>query len=119
MRIELFKKLCMNFNKEPNEDLYLLFDEQFGEYDPYYFEQAIAYIIKNDNYFPTVARVLEVLKELPSEEIPTEEKKRRMKQMGVSPAWLDMVFEDETELDEEESEDFKNFLESFRRGNNK
>ena len=28
MRIELFKKLCANFNKEPNEDLYILWNDE-------------------------------------------------------------------------------------------
>ncbi len=116
MRIELFKKLCMNFNKEPNEDLYLLWNEKFEEFDPYYLEKAISLIISNDSYFPTIARVLEVLRELPYKEIPTEEKKRRMIAKGINPEWLDKEYEDE--LDEEtenEFADFQNFLEDFRK----
>lgn len=117
MRIELFKQLCMNFGKEPTEELYLLWNETLEEYDPYYVEQAIKSIIKNDKFFPTISRVLEVLKELPYKEIPTEEKKRRMKEKGVEPSWLDKVFEDE-EVDEmtlKEFNDFQNFLEDFRK----
>lgn len=117
MRTELFKQLCMNFGKEPTEELYLLWNETLEEYDPYYVEQAIRSIIKNDKFFPTISRVLEVLKELPYEEIPTEEKIRRMKKMGIEPEWLYKEYEEEL-LDEEtekEFADFQNFLEEFRK----
>lgn len=116
MRIELFKQLCANFNKEPNEDLYLLWNEQLEDYDPYYLEIAIGNIIRNDNFFPTISRVLEELKRIPLEEIPTSEKIRRMKERGIEPEWLDKVFEEEM-LDEEDEgtfNDFQNFIQEFR-----
>lgn len=116
MRIELFKQLCMNFGKEPTEELYLLWNETLEEYDSYYVEQAIKSIIKNDKFFPTISRVLEVLKESPYKEIPTQEKKRRMIEKSICPEWLDKEYEDE--LDEEtekEFNDFQNFLEDFRK----
>mgnify|MGYP003293357869 CR=1 FL=1 len=78
--------------------------------------KTINNIIKTDTYFPTMARILEELKNLPFEEIPTEEKRRRMKEKGVEPSWLDKVFEDE-EVDEmtlKEFDDFKSFIEEFR-----
>lgn len=112
-----FAKLCMNFDKEPNVELYEYWNEMLEDYDPYYVEKAIESIIITDKFFPTYSRILEVLKELPLEEIPTEEKKRRMKEKGVEPSWLDKVFEDE-EVDEmtlKEFNDFQNFLEEFRK----
>ena len=116
MRIELFKKLCANFNKEPNEDLYLLWNDEFNDYDPYYLELAIHNIIRTEKFFPTISRVLEVLKELPYEEIPTEEKIRRMKERGIEPNWLNKAFQYES-VDEETKnifDDFQSFIKCFR-----
>lgn len=115
MKIELFKKLCANFNKEPNEDLYLLWNEEFKDYDPYYLELAVLSIIRNDTYFPTISRVLEVLKNI-SIEIPEEEKERRMKEKGIEPEWLNKEIVNQP-IDEEtkkEYDDFQKFLKEFR-----
>ena len=111
-----FAKLCMNFDKEPNVELYEYWNEMLEDYDPYYVEKAIESIIKTDKFFPTYSRILEVLKELPLEEIPTEEKKRRMKALGIEPEWLDKEYEDE--LDEEtekEFAEFQSFIKEFRK----
>lgn len=118
MNKETFKKLCMSFDKKPNIELYEYWNEMLEEYDPYYVEKAIESIITTDKFFPTYSRILEALRELPYEEIPTEEKKRRMIAKGVKPEWLDKVFEDEEEIDEETEDvfnDFQNFLEEFRK----
>lgn len=88
MRIELYRQICMNFNKEPNEDLYLLWKEELEDYDTYYVEVAIKNIIKKDKYFPTLNRIIEELSNLPALEIPTNEKIKRMKAKGVIPSWL-------------------------------
>ena len=88
MRIELYKKLCANFNKPLDEDLYQLWNEELGDIDSYYVEVAIKNIIKKDTYFPTLNRILEVLKSQPFMEIPQEEKIKRMKAMGIIPNWL-------------------------------
>lgn len=116
MKIELFKKLCLNFNKEPNEDLYLLLNEELEDYDPYYVEVAIRNIIANDKFFPTLNRILEELKNLPPMKIPEEEKIKRMKDKGVIPEWLnkEIVNEPLTEEDEKEHEEFLKFIEEFR-----
>lgn len=115
MKIELFKKLCANFNKEPNEDLYLLWNEEFKDYDPYYLELAVLSIIRNDTYFPTISRVLEILKNI-SIEIPEEENERRMKEKGIEPEWLNKEIVNQP-IDEEtkkEYDDFQKFLKEFR-----
>ena len=117
MNKELFKKLCMNYGKDANKELYELWNDELKDYDPYYLQLAIDNIVKNDKFFPTISRVIEEMKVMPYEEIPDWEKKRRMKEKGVEPEWLDKVFEDE-EVDEEtekEFEDFKSFIEEFRK----
>lgn len=88
MKIELFKKLCANFNKSLDEDLYQLWNEELQDFDSYYVEVAVKNIIKKDNYFPTIKRIMEELNNLPPMEIPVEEKIKRMKEMGVIPSWL-------------------------------
>lgn len=115
MKIELFKKLCANFNKEPNEDLYLLWNEEFKDYDTYYLELAILNIIRNDIYFPTISRVLEVLKNI-SVEIPEEEKEKRMKENGIQSQWIDKEIMDHPidKKTQKEFDDFQMFLKEFR-----
>lgn len=84
-----FAKLCMNYDKEPNEELYELWNEELKDYDNYYVEMAIKNIIANDRYFPTLSKVIEELKNLPPMEISVEEKIKRMKEKGVIPSWLE------------------------------
>lgn len=88
MNKKQFVKLCVNFNKEPNEELYELWCEELEDFGPYYVEVAIKNIMVNDKFFPTLSRVLEELKNLPPMEIPVEEKIKRMKEKGVIPNWL-------------------------------
>lgn len=84
-----FAKLCMNYDKEPNEELYELWNDALKDYDTYYVKVAIKNIISNDRYFPTLSKVLEEIKNLPPMEIPMEEKIKRMKEKGVIPSWLE------------------------------
>lgn len=116
MNKKQFVKLCMNYDKEPNEELYTLWNEMLEKYDPYYVEVGIDNIIKNDKFFPTFSRVLEELKKLPPMEIPEEEKIKRMKDKGVIPEWLnkEIVNEPLTEEDKKEHEEFLKFIEDFR-----
>ena len=116
MNKETFKKLCMNFGKDANKELYELWNEQLEDYDPYFVDIAISNIIRNDKYFPTISRVIDELRNIPFEEIPIEEKKRRMKAKGIEPEWLDKVFEDEEPDDDtiREFEEFKSFIEDLR-----
>lgn len=114
MNKKQFAKLCMNYDKEPNEELYSLWNEMLEDYDSYFVEVAIDNIIKNDKFFPTFSRVLEELKKLPPMEIPEEEKIKRMKDKGVIPEWLNKEIP-ESEI--EEDTDFKKFIEEFRNAN--
>lgn len=84
-----FVKLCMNYDKEPNEELYELWKEELKDYDTYYVEIAIKNITKEDKFFPNLNRILEEIKKLQSLEIPTYEKIKRMKEKGVIPSWLE------------------------------
>ncbi|MBR4672051.1 MAG: hypothetical protein IKO78_02475 [Bacilli bacterium] len=117
MKIDLFRKLCMNFNKEPNEELYLLWNEELEEYDQIYVEEAIKEILSTDRYFPTIARIMEVLKTIKPREFTEEEKTKRMEQRGVIPKWLyqDIKNEPIDKETEKEFEDFNKFIEDFRK----
>ena len=112
MKIDLFKQLCMNYDKVPNEELYILWKNELKDFDPYYIEVAIKNIIARDRYFPTLSKILEELKNVPAMEIPQEVKIKRMKDKGVIPSWLNQnINESEIEVDYE----FKNFIEGFRK----
>ena len=116
MKIDLFRRICMNFNKEPNEELYLLWNDELEDYDPIYVEEAIKEILSTDRYFPTIARVVEVLKKIKPREFTEEEKTKRMEQRGIVPEWVGKEIKNEL-IDEEtqkEHEDFLKFIEDFR-----
>ena len=112
MNKKQFVKLCINFNKEPSEDLFDLWKEALEDYDPYYIELALKNIITNDRYFPTLNRIIEELRNLPCIEIPENEKIKRMKAKGVVPNWLGKNI---TSNEGEEDEEFKTFIEEFRK----
>jgi len=116
MKVELFRKLCMNFNKEPNEELYLLWKEQFDDYDPYYLEIVINNIIANDSYFPTISKVIEEFKKTNCKEIPVKEKERRKKEKNVIPNWLykEIINQPINNEVEKKYNNFNSFLEEFR-----
>lgn len=115
-----FAKLCFNYSKEPNEDLYDLWGYNLRCYDEEEIQKAINIIIANDKYFPTLSRVLEVVKDIVNKEnIEYDEKymKEKMINSGVIPDWLDKPIinkpiDDETK---ETYEDFKKFMEEFRK----
>lgn len=79
-----FAKLCFNFNKEPNEDLYELWEYNLRCYDGEELSRAINIIIANDKYFPTLSRVLEVVKDIVLKEtfIKDESKYKNTKWYG-------------------------------------
>lgn len=116
MNKKLFVKLCMNFDKEPNEELFNLWNEMLEEYDPHYVEIAINNIIKNDKYFPTFSKIMEEINNLPELEIPDEEKIKRMKAKGIIPSWLNKEIKNQN-IDKETEDIFNNFnsfIEDFR-----
>ena len=116
MRIELFRQICMNFNREPSEDVYRLWNEELINYDDLYVEQAFKNILKNEKYFPTLSRVIEEITNLPSIEITEDTKKKRMEKRGIIPQWLrgEVINERMGISDYKTFEDFNDFIEEFR-----
>ena len=115
-----FAKLCFNFNKEPNEDLYELWEYNLRCYDEEELSKAINIIITNDKYFPTLSRVLEVVREIVSKDntiYDDEHKKDKMLKSGIVPKWLDKEIKNQP-IDEETQQEFDNFnkfIEEFRK----
>ena len=93
MKIDLFKKLCANFNREPSEDLYLLWNEKLRIYDDDEIDKTLKIIMSNDIYFPTLSRFKEVMKDVLNEELETFDSEKnvreKMKRLNIHPAWLD------------------------------
>lgn len=113
-----FVKLCFNYNKEPNEDLYELWEHSLRCYDEEEIKEAINIIISQDKFFPTFSRVLEVVKKVVNnEELNCEDNVRKnMSRLNIHPEWLDKDIINQP-IDEEtqnEFDDFQNFLREFR-----
>ena len=115
-----FAKLCFNFNKDPNEDLYELWKDNLRPYDDNEIQKAINTIISTDKYFPTLSRFLEVVKDIVSKEnVDIDDEKyirEKMKKHNIHPEWLDKEIINEP-IDEEtkkEFDDFNKFIEEFR-----
>lgn len=93
MNKKIFKQLCMNFNKEPDKELYELWEYNLRCYDEEEIQQAISKIIANDKYFPTFSRLLQIVKEVVSkEEFDYNNEKHiqeKMKRLDIHPSWLD------------------------------
>ena len=121
MRIETFKKLCANFNREPSEDLYLLWNENLKIYDDEEIEKAVKTILSNDNYFPTLSRFKEVMKEILNNEYENFDSERnvrgKMEKLDIHPSWLDKYITNDP-VDEETEKiynDFNLFIEDYRK----
>ena len=118
MNKQLFKQLCMNYNKEADKDLYELWEYNLRPYDEDEIQKAISVIVAKDKYFPTFSRFLEVVKDIVSKEEFDSEKsvREKMKRLNIHPDWLDKEIINEP-IDEETEDvfnDFNNFLEEFR-----
>ena len=61
MNKKVYLMLCKNYNKEPDRDLFEMWQEQLNEYTEEQVENAINQIIKVDKYMPTLARIIEVI----------------------------------------------------------
>ena len=114
-----FAKLCFNYNKEPNEDLYDLWSYNLRCFDEEEMQKTINRIITTDQYFPTLNRLLEVAKQVVREEnIEYDEKQLGgiFERKGVVPEWYGKEIENEPidEETEKEFKDFQTFLEDFR-----
>lgn len=104
MNKKLFAKLCFNFNKEPNEELFQLWEEQLKDYEPNRIEEVLKTILVNDKYFPTLSRVIELI---------DSDKENDIKQKCIKPEWLGKQIVNE-EIDEETKEQFKDFIEYIK-----
>lgn len=119
MNKQLFKQLCMNYNKEADKDLYELWEYNLRPYDEDEIQKAISVIIAKDKFFPTFSRFLEVVKEVVSKEEFDSEKsvREKMKRLNIKPDWLnnkEITNEPVDKETEEIFEDFNNFIKEFR-----
>ena len=116
MKVELFKKLCANFNREPSEDLYKLWNEELEGLDDYYLDLAIKNIIRTYNYFPKLSDLYNECLKVPNVEIPTEIKTKRMER--VRPLWTSYEVRNKP-IDKEtqqQFDDFQEWLVEFKNG---
>lgn len=116
-----FVKLCFNFSKEPSEELFELWEYNLRCYDEDEIQKAIGIILTQDKYFPTLNRMLEVVKGIvEKEEIIQDDEdaiRKKMKRLNIRPEWLDKEIKSQP-IDEETKEfekEFKNFIEEFRK----
>ncbi len=115
-----FVKLCFNYSKEPNEELYELWNYNLRPYDEEEIRQAINRIIATDRYFPTFSRILESVKEVVARETLESENDvyiiNRAKKFNIKPIWLnkEITNEEIDEKDQKEFDDFKRFINYIR-----
>lgn len=86
-----FAKLCMNYGKEPNEDLFELWEYNLRCYDEKEIKDAVNVIVLNDKYFPSLGRMLEVVKDIVKKEdvyVSEEQKREKMERLNIKPEWL-------------------------------
>ena len=88
MNKKIYKTLCDNFNREINVELYEIWKEELKDYDEILVEQAVKQIIMNDKYMPTLARIVEIIKNLPPLDIPEDKKIERWEKQGIHPECL-------------------------------
>lgn len=80
--------LCSNFNKSKDKEHYELLEEMFKNEDEIYMDRAVKKIIQEDKYFPSVARIKEVLDEVHKEPLSEDEKLKKWAKEGFCPSWL-------------------------------
>ena len=93
MNKRLYLMLCTNYNKEPDKELFELWQSQLFDYSEEQIENAIKEIIKTDKYMPTLARIIEMVdtSKMPSwfnekieyEEVSPEELEELEKEMSI------------------------------------
>lgn len=95
-----FVKLCFNFNKEPNEDLYELWEYNLRAFDEQEIRDAFNKIILTEKYFPNLNKVLEVVKEVVKKEYLEFNNelvvKEKMKKFNINPQWLNKEITNQT-----------------------
>ena len=114
MNKNLFKQLCINYNKEADKDLYNLWEHNLRCYDENEVQKAINIIISQDKYFPTFSRMLEAVKSVVEKQILNIDenyKREKMINLKIKPQWFDKnIVAEPIEPDEE----FQNFIKKFR-----
>ena len=113
MNKKLYKMLCVNFNKEPDKDMYELLEETLYGYDDYLIKDTIDYIIKNDKYMPNIARIIEVLKSMPNERLTDKQKIKRWEEKGIHPNWLDIEIKREP-ISDEDLKQLENLMKKYK-----
>ena len=115
-----FVKLCFNYSKEPNEELYELWNYNLRPYDEEEIRQAINRIIATDRYFPTFSKILESVKEVVARETLESGNDvyiiNRAKKFNIKPICLnkEITNEEIDEKDQKEFDDFKRFINYIR-----
>lgn len=120
MNKQLFKQLCLNYNKPADIELHKLWDEELEQYDPEEIERAIRNIMAKDKYFPNLSRVIEEIKKIGFKEISEEKMGERFKKINVIPEWYGKEIKNQ-EIDRETLDtfdDFQDFLKDFRNEEN-
>lgn len=115
MNKNLFKQLCMNFNKDADKELYNMWEYNLRCFDEEEIKKAISIIISQDKYFPTFSRLLEVIKGIVNKEqlnINENTKREKMVTLKVVPKWLNENIETK---EIEEDEEFNKFINEFRK----
>ena len=113
MNKKLFKQLCMNYNREADKELYELWEYSLRPYDDEEMQKAVSIIISQDKYFPTLNRVLEVIKNIVSKEVFVKDTTKYK-----NAEWYGKEIVNQ-EIDEECENEFNGFLktlEEFRNG---
>lgn len=120
MNKKTFARLNLNYGKEPDEELYELWCYNLRLYDDEEIDKAFNIIMSKDKFFPTLSRILEVIKEVVNKkkiEFDNEDIIReKMKRLNIKPEWLDKKITNTpiNKETEEIFEDFNNFIKEFR-----
>lgn len=121
MNKNIFKLLCMNYNREADKNLYQLWLYNLRCYDEEEVKKAANIIISQDKFFPTLSRMLEVLKDIVKkedfEDYNSERTvRKKLETLSFKPEWYGKEIKNQ-EIDEStqrEIEDFNNFIKEFR-----
>ena len=114
MNEKIFVRLCLNYGKEPNKELYEFWKEELEVFNNKEIELAFNNIMKIDKYFPTLSRIYEELRKIPIEEITEEEKKKKMT-YSVYEKWENTYTKENEETYEKVVSEFNKVLEEFRK----
>ena len=115
MNKQLFKQLCINYNRTADKDLFELWEYNLRPYEEEEIKKAFSLLMSKDKYFPNLNRILEAIKEVVNkEQINNTHKIEKLSK--IKPKWYKKEIIN-LEVDREtikEDEEFKMFLEEFR-----